>query len=383
MARAGTSCLRVAFVAGSLTQGGAEKQLLYGVRALRDLGADVRVYSLTRGEHYEPALADAGAAPLWVGRHGLPAVRVMTLARRLRQFEPHIVQSTHFFANLYAALGSRGRRRVGVGALRNDTTFEVDANGRWGKWLLRLPPVLIANSFAARRNAAALGRPPDRIFVVPNAIDLAAFDRGARQPEGPDLHGEGSIVAMTVARLVPQKRVDRFLDALATARTRAPRLRGVVVGDGPERPALERRAADLGLRPDALRFLGRRDDVAGLLRRADVFVLSSDHEGFPNVLLEAMAARLPVVTTAAGDAARLVESGGSGWVVDSAEPAALADALARLAADRDCRLAWGAAGRRRVEAGYDLDAFGRRLWQTYREIADCYPSPHLAAALVH
>ncbi len=203
MARAGTSCLRVAFVAGSLTQGGAEKQLLYGVRALRDLGADVRVYSLTRGEHYEPALADAGAAPLWVGRHGLPAVRVMTLARRLRQFEPHIVQSTHFFANLYAALGSRGRRRVGVGALRNDTTFEVDANGRWGKWLLRLPPVLIANSFAARRNAAALGRPPDRIFVVPNAIDLAAFDRGARQPEGPDLHGEGSIVAMTVAQIDP------------------------------------------------------------------------------------------------------------------------------------------------------------------------------------
>ena len=87
------SGLRVAFVAGTLGQGGAEKQLVYIVRALMQAGVDVRVYSLTRGEHYEPALRSLGADMRWIGKRSSPASRLLSLVRDLRDFKPHVVQS--------------------------------------------------------------------------------------------------------------------------------------------------------------------------------------------------------------------------------------------------------------------------------------------------
>ena len=99
----------------------------------------------------------------------------------------------------------------------------------------------------------------------------------------------------------------------------------MIVGDGPLWTALHQRAQDLGLLPDGVAFLGRRNDVPALLGSADMLVLSSDHEGCPNVVMEAMAARRPVVTTPAGDAGVLVEDGVSGYVVPFDDVEAMAD----------------------------------------------------------
>src|SRR4028119_273341 len=99
--------LRVALLAGALSQGGAEKQLTYMARALLDAGVEVRVYSLTQGEFYESALRSLGLQPIWVGQFSNPLLRVAVLAQRLREFRPHILQSTHFFTNLHVTLVAR------------------------------------------------------------------------------------------------------------------------------------------------------------------------------------------------------------------------------------------------------------------------------------
>ena len=117
-------------VAGTLGQGGAERQLVYMVRALCDGGANVRVYCLTQGEHYEQALVDAGAAPVWIGRSAAPPLRVMALFRELRRFRPHIVQSAHFYTNLYVRLAAPLAGAIDVGASRSDVVHEVLYNGR-------------------------------------------------------------------------------------------------------------------------------------------------------------------------------------------------------------------------------------------------------------
>lgn len=360
--------LRVALIAGGLSQGGAEKQLVYMARALVRLGVNLRCYCLTKGDVHEAALRAAGVDPIWIGQFHSPAVRLPRLAFLLSTFRPHIVQSGHFFANLYAALGARACGALSIGAIRNDTLFELRENGRWGPWLLRLPTVLLANSTAGRRNAQAHRRALDDILLLPNVIDLRAFDSVTT-----DLNLRGDVrsrvLVMAVGRLVRAKRFDRFLAALARARRRIPTLQGVIVGDGPERGALRVEASRLGLTDQDVRFLGPRVDVAALMRQADILVLSSDHEGFPNVLLEAMAARLPVVSTPAGDAASVLLPGVTGYIVSPDDVEELSEKVASLAAAPALRLAMGRAGRKRVELLFRDETLGERLLEVYRESA--------------
>lgn len=385
--------LRVAFIAGSLGQGGAEKQLLYLARELRRADVDARVFALTCGDHYEPLFERAGVRVEWAGRHRLPW-RAAELAGMVRRFRPHIVQAGHFFTNLYAVLAARACGSLEIGAIRNDTRFDMAECGRWGGPLLRAPRTLVANSREAASNAAAAGASARCVHVLENVIDLAEFDRaragGHRQDSwGDDWRGaahdagederqasrDGRIasirepVAIAVARLVPAKRLDRFLHALARVRRDGVRLRGRIVGDGPERAALEALARTLALSPDAVTFTGAREDVPRLVGAADMLVLTSQHEGFPNVLLEAMAARLPVITTPAGDAASLVQHGLTGFVVPFDDEAALAGRMAELARSPGMRREFGAAGRARVEAAYQPDRLVRRALEIYRRAA--------------
>ena len=371
--------LRVALLAGGLTQGGAEKQLVYMAGALQREGAHVRVYSLTRGDYYEAALEAIGLPPVWIGRVGNPAARVAAWARALRGFSPHLLQAGHFFANLYVALVAPLYRAAGIGSIRSDVYQEMEANGRWGPALYRMPGSLIANSHAAVQNAAALGFPTGKIEVLPNVIDVAAFD-GEAALAPPRRAGEGTVV-IAACRLVAAKRIDRLLRAIAIARNTTPALRGLIVGEGPEGPALRQLAGELGLLPDAVAFAGRRNDVAALMRGADIAALTSDHEGFPNVVLEAMAAGLPVVTTRTGDAGVIVEDGMTGYVVDGDPVEAVARKLLLLASDRPLRERLGGAGRAKIVGRYSVDALGGMMLATYTAIAARTRHVRLAAAL--
>ena len=371
--------LRVALVAGGLGKGGAEKQLVYMARALKGAGVDVRVYCLSRGEFYERALSEMGLAPRWIGQHASPPLRVLKLTAELITYRPHIVQSAHFYTNLYAAAASRACGAVSIGSIRSDALYEMKMNRFYGPLLLRAPGGLIANSNAARLNAPAIGARAGEITVVSNVIDIEAFDREAG-PRRPPVEGDGA-TCMVVCNLRAKKRVDVFLRALAIARRDAPTLRGVVVGDGEKRNPLEAEARELGLLPAGVEFLGRRDDVPALMRRGDIFVMPSEHEGFPNVILEAMAASLPVVTTPAGDAATVVVNGVTGYVVDFDDVEGMAGHLAALWKSREMRERAGNAGRRRVEQDYSFGSLGARLLAVYAELAARHGNSRLRMAL--
>lgn len=363
--------LRVGLVTGSLSQGGAEKQLVYMARALHEAGVQVRVYSLTRGEYYEPALQALGLPPEWAGRLQGPLLRTPALAAAVRPFRPHLLQSATFFTNLYTALAAPLAGAVSIGCLRSDLQHSFDENGRWGPWLLRLPKFLMANSARAGRSLLEKGIRPGRILVVPNVIDLEDFDGRAAQP-AVDLpqRETGEVRVITVARLVPAKRLERFLQALHDARAVYPGLRGVIAGDGPEKARLLDRAAEFGLLPHGVSFLGRRDDVPALLKQADIFMLTSAHEGFPNALIEAMAAGLPVIATPAGDSAGILQDGLTGFVVPHDDPQALADRLVELAHSAGLRRRLGAAGRQRVEIRYNYRGLTGSLFAAYQSIAE-------------
>ncbi len=184
---------------------------------------------------------------------------------------------------------------------------------------------------------------PARVRYLPNGIDLARFATGpvATWP------GEGPVVG-TVAALRPEKNVARLLHAFAQA-TRLRPARLVVVGDGPERPALEALAQAIGI---SVVWAGHCADPAPLLRGFDVFAMSSDTEQMPISLLEAMACRRPVAATDVGDIAAILPPEQSRFVVPL-DHGRLGDALAALLESDDERRRLGAANRARAEACYD------------------------------
>ena len=363
----GRQGLRVALVAGALGRGGAEKQFFYMARSLTALGVCVRVYSVTRGEPFEAKLQELGVPVHWFGELGNPALRVVVLTKLLRSFRPHVIQSSHPFANLYAALAGRWLNAMSLGAQRSDWAFTREDNGLWAYPLMMTPSAVIANSEKARREFTShrsLG--PVSVHVLANAIDLDHYGP-AQTDAAPGVAGREP-VAVFVARLVAVKRLDRFLGALAIASRQVPALRGMVVGDGPERKPMQQVARELGL-SSRVEFLEERDDVSALLRDARFLVLSSDREGTPNVILEAMATGIPVITTPVGDAATIVLDGVTGYVVAYEDTQGMAARMVELARSPQLCRQLGEAGRERVRERHSLDGLGDRLLAIYQDVA--------------
>jgi glycosyltransferase involved in cell wall biosynthesis len=205
----------------------------------------------------------------------------------------------------------------------------------------------------------------DRFEVVPLGLDLGRY-LSLDPPPAAD-----GAVALYAGRLVPIKRVDLLLRALARARAAGAPLRLVVLGDGELRPQLERLARDLGIGA-AVTFAGYHQDVLPHLGAADLAVLSSANEGTPVALIEAAAAGRPLVATRVGGVPDVVAPG-TGRLVESGDEEGMAAALAELAADRELRLELGARARAHVRATYVADRLLSDIDRLYRQLLAAGP----------
>jgi len=199
-----------------------------------------------------------------------------------------------------------------------------------------------------------------KIAIVHCGVDPAAYGRAPRGAFGKR--------AIFVGRLDPVKGVLLLLEAFARVLRDHPEARLTIIGDGPARGEAEARAAGLGLGA-AVTFAGYRTqaEVAAHLEEADLLVLPSFAEGVPVVLMEAMASRIPVIASRVAGVPELVEDGVAGFTVPPGDVATLADRMARLMADPEAARAMGDAGRRAVEAGFDIAREGAWLAQIFRQ----------------
>ncbi len=207
----------------------------------------------------------------------------------------------------------------------------------------------------------------DKIAVVPNGVEPGAFrptpDRvRLRCARGYDA---GAVLIGVVARLDAVKNHCELIDAFASVSRRCSTARLVIVGDGPERGAIERRIEHHGL-GDTVQLVGQRDDVPAWLAMMDIYVQPSLMEGTGNAILEAMATGLPVVATRVGGNPEVVVDGVTGRLVSVGNPAAMAEAIAAYAANACERATHGAAGRARVERCYSIAATAARYTALYR-----------------
>lgn len=200
----------------------------------------------------------------------------------------------------------------------------------------------------------------DRIRIVHCGIEPARYGTAPRSAET-----AGKRIAF-VGRLDAVKGAVLLLEAFAGLRARHPEARLVVIGDGPDRADIEARATELGL-GDRVDFLGYRpqEEVAALLEQADMLVLPSFAEGVPVVLMEAMASRIPAVSTVIAGIPELIEDGVTGRLLAPGDVAGLEAALDALLSDPGARVALGARGREKVVAEFDLAAEAAWLAQIF------------------
>ncbi|MGI9598347.1 MAG: glycosyltransferase [Acidimicrobiales bacterium] len=202
------------------------------------------------------------------------------------------------------------------------------------------------------------------IFASPETLDRLHLIHCGVEPEKltPIVPRDRGTRLVFVGRVVEQKGLAILFESMQQLADDAPDLHLTIIGDGPDRAALEQRAADQGL-AERVEFLGSKSqaEVAALLPEADIFVLPSYAEGVPVVVMEALATGIPVVATFVGGMAELVEDGVTGFLVRPGDPSQLADRIGRLVGDRALRERMGTAGRAKVVADFDSADEAARL----------------------
>ena len=225
----------------------------------------------------------------------------------------------------------------------------------------------LAVSEDTRRRLLSLFRwPADAVRVVHNAVDIHRFTG----PPDPTLRaqlddGTGRPLALVPARLDPQKGHEHLLRAARAL----PHIRFLLAGDGPLRAELENRARGLGVE-ERITFLGRREDMPALLATCDLVVLPSLYEGLPLSLIEAMAARRPIVATDIGGTRELIDHGQTGLLVPPQDAEALAEAIRGLVVDPALSRRLGSAGRDRAIADFSSEAMVASVSREYSELLD-------------
>jgi len=330
--------MRVGLAIGQLTYGGAEGQLYELARGLA-AQCDVRVYCLSaQTEPYASRLAEAGIpVEVLVARRNLDPSRVLDLRRRLRRDRIDVVHAFLFNASAYAYLATRAASGIRLVTSARNCKLEASLlRRRILRAAFRASDAVICNSEEMARFAEEhYGAPASRTVVVYNGVDLTRFVSSGE--------ASGPLTIGTIGRLERQKNLDAFLEAAAKVAAARPDARFEIVGQGTQRARLEARAADLGL-GRAVVFRGAVADIPAFLARIDQLWLTSDWEGTPNVVLEAMAAGVPVVATRVGGTPEVVTHGVTGLLVEPGDAQAVADAALQVAGDRDleARLATGA-----------------------------------------
>ena len=296
---------------------------------------------------------------------------VRQLRSRLRRQPVDLVHSQLYRANVVTSVAARLVRPRPVVVTAQHSLYAMTGKSaeRVARWLRPLSDVIVAVSPVVRDYLMTSdGVPAEKIRVINNGVDVERFRPGSesalreRLSAGPD-----TLLVGVVGRLSEEKGIDLLLDAMAQLRSRAPRLRLAIVGDGPERAALELRVERLGL-GDQVVFLGMRQDIDRLLRAFDVFAMPSRKEALPIALLEAMASGCCIVASRVGGIPLVLEDGVEGRLCEADSVSSLRASLEPVLEDPELRSRLARAARERVESELTLDQTARQHERLYSEL---------------
>jgi glycosyltransferase involved in cell wall biosynthesis len=375
--------VRIAIVTSRLDVGGTERHIARILPALQRRGLDMALYVMERGGALEAEIAAQGVrveGPSPGGMLHWPKAS-LSLASWLRRERFDVVHfflpRPYVFGSLAAELAGHRLRLMSRRSL-TDYRAKYPLLGGIERILHRRTFGILGNSQAVIDQLAGEVDDAGKLALIHNGIEMPSpvFTGSRRRTRDMLQIPDDALVVSVIANLIAYKGHRDLLVALALIKDKLPapwRLLGIGRDDGIG-AELKASAQTLGI-ADNILWLGERSDVEELLAASDIFVLPSHQEGFSNALLEAMAARLPVVATAIGGNRDAVVENETGFLVPPRDPRALAAAILSLADNPDLRHGFGDAGRRRVEQHFSLPACVDRYERLYRALGEANPPP--------
>jgi glycosyltransferase involved in cell wall biosynthesis len=357
--------VRIVQLVEDLELGGLERLAVDLALAQKQAGHEVLVYCLF---HAGPLAAGLEAAGIPVAPFhkapGFSLSTVLAIAKRLRADHVDAIHGHNPGVHHFAALAARlGGVPVCISTRHSVSTSKgLPYQERYFRWVKPLTShVVFVCDFVRRGLENKLGYPPEKCSVILNGIPLTEFlahpaSPGSRRPR---------IRFGAIGRLVPAKGHAVLIDAFTRVCRAAPEAELSIYGYGALRDELSAQIASLGL-AGKVRLEGRTENSAATLQHLDVFVLSSVNEGLPLVILEAMAAGLPIVSTGVGGIPEVLPKE-SAWLCPPADAGALADAMLQAVACKDLRER-GEAARRLAAASYGLEHMAARYEDLYRRL---------------
>jgi glycosyltransferase involved in cell wall biosynthesis len=356
----------IVYLVGQLRHGGLERQLYYLLSSLDRARYNpvVVVWNLNPSEKYYDMMMALGV-PIYGYPLDWPSLsKLWAFSALIRQLAPKVIHSYSFHTNFAAHYAALGTSALAIGSVRGDFARAKSEGGSIrGALNARWPPFLISNSQASAdvaKCAPGLFR-PRKVFVVRNGLDVKQF----RCVD--NVHEKRQYVA-AVGSLFPVKRWDRLLRVVQRVKMLVREdIHFRIAGDGPLRPLLEKQAENLGI-SQAVELLGVTHDIPAFLRGAKVLVHTSESEGCPNAVMEAMACSLPVVAMETGDIPYLVDEGTTGFVVQQGDEMTLAERISTLLGDATLRYRMGMAARAKAEREFGLDRLVSETLATYKAL---------------
>ena len=342
---------RLVFLLQDLTFGGTQRQTLELARRLNPARFQVEIWVLAGGDDFAPLARHYGLPVIRLGRRRqVGPAAIARLGRRLIRQPPDVLMPLTVVPNIWGRiLGRLARVPLIIGNCRGGGAPRQQYERR----LWPLAHHILCNSQAIQAVLTdTCGVPETRLTTILNGVDTDYFQPPAAPAAGPPR-------ILSVARMVPEKDHDTLLTAFHLTAPAQRETELWLVGDGPRLAATRELAQRLSI-ADRVKFIPPREDLRPLLHQASFLVLSSRTEALPNVVLEAMAAGLPVVATRVGGVPELVDHGHTGWLVNPGDVTGLAAAMNQALADSDAIQARGQAGRERAVKHFSLETMARQ-----------------------
>lgn len=355
--------MKVVEVVGSLQIGGAENQVVQLLNGWDPARIEKHLVCFTDMDtHFSRALrADVKRHYVKLPRYGQIGC-IVRLAGLLRRIRPHVVQAHMFHTNLYAVLAAYlARVPIVITTEHGKNLWKNTIHHLIERYIISpLSTLRVAVSEDIRRIRVHTGDVPgDKIVVIPPCVEI---------PEcGVEYQARSPVRIGAVGRMVSAKDYPSLLRAFACVIEAGVHAELVFLGDGPDRPQLERLVWNLGL-SGFVHFPGFQSNVGKWLRDLDLVVFSSVREGIPVAMLEAMATGIPVVATRVGGIPEVIRDGLNGLLVESGCPDILADAMVKIARDVDQRRAIGTRGRERVASLFSREVICGRYEELFRKL---------------
>src|SRR6202158_2240567 len=354
--------IRLFLMINTFETGGSERQFTVLAQNLTPPQFQTHLGCVSRRGPLARNFPDAAQFPLGGSLFGWQSLRTrLNLSRHLRHHQVQVAHAFDFYTNLTLIPAAKlARVPVVIGSHRQLGDLMTPAQFRAQAAAFRWCDAVVCNSQAAADRLLAAGLSPNTITVIGNALPAAAFTAApAALPKRP-----GVARVVMVARMNHRyKNHSGFLRIAAQIHQRMPDVEFLLAGDGPLRQELEREAASLGLGGSAI-FLGDRQDMPAILASLDVAVLTSDSESLSNVILEALAAGLPVVAYGVGGNSELL-SDQRGALIPAGNEISFADAVERLLSDCALSQQLGRNALRFTKENFGLDRVRQRYVDLY------------------